>query len=102
MKSSQEFQDTVEERVEQFNSLEAFEDLVSQRLDAYQDSAQFEELQLSLMKSVGEQILNRFRKKRPDVDLAFLDEFDDEEVEVLERVPNVEGAEQAARDGAAP
>ena len=83
-KASPELERIVEGRVEQFKSSEAFEELVNQRLDTYQDSIEFEELQLSLMKSVGEQILDRFRRKRPDVDLSFLDESDNEDVEVVE------------------
>jgi len=83
-KASPELERIVEGRVEQFKSSEAFEELVTQRLDAYQDSAEFEELQLTLMKSAGEQILDRFRRKRPDVDLSFLDDSDSEDVEMVE------------------
>jgi len=93
-KASQEYKDAVAEDVEKFKSSAAFEELVSQRLEDYQDSAEFEELQLTLMKSAGEQILDRFRKKRPDVDLAFLDESDSEEVVPVEGEP----AEQVATD----
>jgi len=38
----------------------------------------------------GDQIFDRFRKKRPDVDLSFLDESDSEEVEVVEPVQGAE------------
>ena len=95
-KASQEYKDAVAEDVEKFKSSAAFEELVSQRLEDYQDSAEFEELQLTLMKSAGEQILDRFRKKRPDVDLAFLDDSDSEEVVPVEGEP----VEQTAADGA--
>ncbi|EXB24582.1 hypothetical protein L484_004171 [Morus notabilis] len=88
----EEFLNIVEERVEQFKSSEAFEGLLTQRLDAYQDSAEFEELQISLIKYAREQILDRFQRKRPEVDLSFLDEFDDEEVEVVEAAPGDEAA----------
>lgn len=79
--------------MERFKFSKAFEELVNQRFDAYQ-------------KSVGEQILNRFRRKRPDIDLSFLNEFESEGVEVAELAQEVgeagptEGdAEQASVGG---
>lgn len=81
-------------QAQQFKSSKAFEELVNQRFEAYQSSAKFEELQLSLMPSAGEQILNRFRKKRSDIDLSFLDEFDSEDVEVVEPAQGADGVEQ--------
>lgn len=36
------------------------------------------------MESTGHQILGRFKKKRPEVDLSFLDESDEDEAEGAE------------------
>ncbi|EXB86424.1 hypothetical protein L484_004922 [Morus notabilis] len=96
-KESQELKDLIEGHVQQFKSSTAFEELVNQRLEAYQASAEFEEFQMSLMQSVGEQILDRFLQKRPDVDLSFLDESDSEGVEVVEPAQGAEGVDQAHR-----
>lgn len=54
------------------------------------------------MKFDGEQILERFWRKRLDVDLSFLNECDNEEVEAIERAPNAEGTQHAPRDEATP
>lgn len=83
-KSSQEFKDLVDSQVEQFKSSKAFEGLLTQRFEDYKASVEFEELQISLIRSVGEQILDCFWRKRLKVDLSFLDESDSEDVEVVE------------------
>lgn len=44
------------------------------------------------MKAIKDQILNRFRKKRPEVDLSFLNEFDEEEAEEARPSEEVEPA----------
>ena len=42
------------------------------------------------MQSAGDQIFDRFRKRRPEIDLSFLDESDSEGVEVIEPVQGAE------------
>ncbi|EXB66627.1 hypothetical protein L484_024923 [Morus notabilis] len=46
------------------------------------------------MESASNQILDRFKKKRPHVDLSFLDESDEDEVEVAEPSDGVDPADQ--------
>lgn len=51
-----------------------------------------------MMQSRGEQILDRFHRKRPDIDLSFLDEFDSEDVEGVKPVQGADDVEQAQSD----
>lgn len=81
-KSSQEFRDLVDRQVEQFKSSKPFEGLLTQRFEDYKAFVEFDELQMSLMRYAREQILDRFWRKCPEVDLSFLNESDSEDVEI--------------------
>ncbi|MCQ7926321.1 hypothetical protein NP234_24365, partial [Salmonella enterica] len=65
--------------VEEFLASAQFAQHLDLHLKTYKDSAEFEELQLELMKAAGDQILARFKKHRPEVDLGFLDDESTEE-----------------------
>mgnify|MGYP000873064202 CR=1 FL=1 len=88
--ASGDFGRIADARVEAFKASEEFEGLIADRVEKYKSSAEFEELQLTLMQSAGDQIFDRFRKRRPEIDLSFLDESDSEGVEVIEPVQGAE------------